>query len=611
MTPAISENMTADTIRIGCASGFWGDSSDAARQLAETGDLDYLVFDYLAEITMSLLSRARAKNPQAGFVPDFVEGVIRPLADTIARKKIKVIANAGGVNPAGCKAAIEAVLAKAGVKLKVAAVLGDDVLPLAGSLRGEGITEMFTGAPLPEHFWSMNAYLGAPAIRDALAAGADIVVTGRAVDSAVTLGALMHAFGWAADDWDRLAAGSLAGHILECGAQATGGLFTDWREVADGWDDMGFPIAECSADGAITVTKPPKTGGLVSPATVAEQLVYEVGDPAAYLLPDVVCDFSQVRLVQTGPDRVAVTGARGRPAPDSYKVSATWHDGFRVTGTLMIGGREAAEKARRVGEAILARSARLLTRRNLGPFTETSIEVLGAEETYGPHARAQETREVVLKIAARHPDKDALEILAREIAPSGTAMAQGITGFAAGRPRVQPLIRLFSFLIAKARVPIEVEIGTDRRAVDIPPVAAPQTPPPLAEGPSDIYTHGVTVPLIALAHGRSGDKGDKANIGIIARDPVFVPLLRGTLTAAAVKTYMAHLVEGEVERFDWPGLNGFNFLLHDALGGGGTASLRYDPQGKAYAQMLLDMPVTVPADWVGAGGPLAGWRDAG
>ena len=431
-------------VRIGCASGFWGDTTFGARQLVDHGAIDYLVFDYLAEITMSLLARARDKDPNAGFVPDFVHGVVKPLAKDIAAKKIKVIANAGGVNPIACKAALEAVLAEAGVALKVAAVIGDDLLPEIDRIRKAAPVEMFSGAAMPAAVLSANAYLGATPIRAALADGADIVVTGRAVDSAVALGALMHAFGWADDDYDRLAAGSAAGHVIECGAQATGGLFTDWRLVADGWDDMGFPVVECVDDGTFVVTKPPGTGGLVSCATIAEQLVYEVGDPAAYLLPDVTCDFSRISLEQVGDDRVAVSGVRGRAPGTHYKVSATWHDGYRVAGTLMIGGFEAAAKAQAVGDALVRRTRRLFRDRNLGDYDEVSLEVLGSEATYGPHSTAKASREVILKLAARHQEKAALELLAREIAPSATAMSPGITGMAGGRPRAQPVIRLFS-----------------------------------------------------------------------------------------------------------------------------------------------------------------------
>lgn len=603
--------MTDRLARIGGASGFWGDTDLGAHQLVRSGLVDYVTFDYLAEITMSLLSRARAKDPDAGFIPDFVKNVVAPLAKDIQKRGVRLLANAGGVNPIACKKAIETVLAEAGVSLTVAAVTGDDLMNLAGDLRQEGVVEMFSGAPFPEKPWSINAYLGAPAIAQALAAEADIVVTGRCADSALVLGVLMHEFGWDIDDWDRLAAGSLAGHIVECGAQATGGLFTDWREIADGWDDMGFPIVECMGDGSFVVTKPPETGGAVNVRTVAEQIVYEIGDPSAYLLPDVTCDFSNVRLTQDGPDRVKVAGASGRAATGTYKVSATWQDGFRSLTTVMVGGIEAAEKAQKVADAILSRTRRRFRDRNLGDYTETSIEVLGAEATYGAHARTAQSREVILKIAVRHPDKAALDIFAREIAPAATAMSPGLTGFAGGRPRATPMVRLFSFLIDKSRVSVQMQVGDRERAAEIATAGQPDSGVELLEGTVEKPPAGSpTVPLIALAHGRSGDKGDKANIGILARDPAFLPVIRAALNADAVRDYMSHAVAGAVERFEWPGLDGLNFVLDQALGGGGTASLRYDPQGKAFAQMLLDFPVPVPAEWLTQGGPLSSWQAA-
>lgn len=599
------------TLRIGGGGGFWGDTEHGAVQLVERGNIDVLIMDYLAEITMSLLARARARQPSAGFAPDFVT-LMRRLAPTLAAKKIRVVVNAGGVNPLGCRDAVEAVLKEAGINLRVAVVTGDDLTPIADELRKEGSREMFSGAPLPAKLWSMNAYLGAFPIAAALAAGADIVITGRCTDSALALAPLIHAFGWANDDYDRLAMGSLVGHILECGTQATGGITTDWQDVP-GWDDMGFPIAECSADGTFVLSKPAGTGGLINRQTVAEQVVYEIGDPRRYILPDVVCDFSDVTIEETGPDQVKITGARGTSPTASYKVSATYADGFKATGTMMIGGRDAAAKARKTGEAILARSRRLMTARNLGDFRRTSIEVLGAEDTYGAHARMAASREVILKLAVHHDDKDACEIFAREFLPSATAMAQGITGFAAGRPKVAPLVRLHSLLVDKAKVTPQVAIGDktfDAKdavlASTAQPAGAPgaATPARLPDGPL------ADVALIALAYGRSGDKGDSANIGIMARRPEFVAAIDASLTAAAVKQYFAHIVTGDVERFPLPGLHGFNFVLHGALDGGGVASLRHDPQGKAFAQMLLDIPVKVPAAWLAPRGPLADFGKA-
>lgn len=601
---------TRPVLRIGCGGGFWGDSEEGPAQLVRSGAIDVLVIDYLAEITMSLLARARVRNPAGGFVPDFIT-TIGALAAEIAERKIRVVVNAGGVNPVGCAAAVEAALesalGQAGVSLRVAAVVGDDLTPIEADLRAAGVTEIATGAKLPAKPWSMNAYLGAFPIAAALEAGADIVVTGRCTDSALVLGPLIQAFGWTEDDLDCLAMGSLAGHIIECGAQATGGLATDWERVP-GWDNMGLPIAECAANGDFTITKPAGTGGLVTPETIAEQVVYEIGDPAAYILPDVVCDFSQVRLIQAGTDRVAVTGARGLPPTATYKASVTYQDGFKAAGTMMIGGRDAVAKARRTADAILTRTRRLLAGRGLADLRRTSVEVLGAEDTYGPHGRGAASREVILKVAVEHELKDGAEVFSREFLPSATAMAQGITGFAAGRPKVGPVVRLFSCLVEKAKVPARVLF--DGREISVPlapPKARAARPRPEASPPADAQPTGPTrnVPLIAIAYGRSGDKGNTANIGILARRPEFVAPIARSLTAEAVRDYFAHIVAGPVQRFALPGLGGFNYLLHEALDGGGTASLRHDPQGKAFAQMLLDIEIPVPARWFDPGGILS------
>ena len=605
-------------VRIGCGCGFWGDSAAGPAQLVRRGELDFLVLDYLSEITLSLLARARRGRPELGYTTDFVSNVMRPLAAEICAHGIRVVANAGGVNPQACRDSLEAVLRQLGVPLRVAVVLGDDITADLDGLRREGVLDLEGERPLPAQVISANAYLGAVPIADALTRGADVVITGRCADSALALGPLIHTFGWGAQDLDRLAMGSLAGHIIECGPQATGGISTDWRAVAGGWDDMGYPIVECWDDGGFVVTKAPGTGGLVNAATVAEQITYEVHDPGRYVLPDVVCDFTGVSLEDLGEDRVRVSGARGLPATAYYKASLTYPDGYRCTATLMIVGADAEERAQLVAEAILKRTRRMFAENGWADYRAVSVEVLGAEAMYGAHTRAQATREVILKIAVAHEAEPPLELFAREIFPAATSMAQGITGFAGGRPAVQPIVRLASCLVPKSKVHarIDLEVRAPVSAIAAPRVATRSAEPlPAAEG---VYASGpgtastawessgpsVEVPLVRLAYGRSGDKGDTANISVLARRPEFVPLLARVLTPAVVSAYLAHLVEGEVRRYDWPGLNGWNFVLERALGGGGVASLRYDPQGKGYAQILMDLPVRVPTSWLEPGGVL-------
>jgi hypothetical protein len=587
-------------VRIGCHSGFWGDTETAAPQLVRHGNVDYLVSDYLAEVTMSIMAAQKQRNPQAGYATDFVTAVMAPLAREIADRKIKVITNAGGVNPQACREAVLKVCEAAGVKLKVALVLGDDLSARADELRRLDIREMDTGSALPQRIASMNAYLGGFPIARALAEGADMVITGRCVDSAVTLGALIHAFGWGMDDHDKLAAGTLCGHVIECGAQCNGGNFTDWRLVP-GYDDIGFPVAEVEPDGSFVLGKPDGTGGLITPATVAEQMLYEIGDPRAYVVPDVVCDFTAATYKQVGKDRVHVSGAKGRPATDSYKVSTTWPDGYKLSTIFMLGGREAMAKGRHSAESIIKKTRRLFADKGWPDYRDVSIEVIGAEATYGPHSRAQESREVVVKIAAKHDQKEALALLGREIAPMSTGGVVGMTGsFGAGRSSPSPVIRMFSCLVPKSLVPVTIDLDGHRIALQEGarsagfslaslPVEAPPAP---SRSPAD----APTVPLVALAYGRSGDKGDNANIGIFARQPEYVAILDAEVTEEAVARYFAHRINGPVTRWRLPGVGGFNFLLHQALGGGGMASLKADPLAKAFAQMLLDMPVRVPAE---------------
>jgi hypothetical protein len=590
--------MSERRVRIGGASGAWGDSPGALPQLLGAG-VGYLMMDYLAEVTMSLLAKARMKQPEGGYPPDAVAYLARCLP-RIAAQGVRVVTNAGGVNPDGCKRALEAAVAAAGLALRVACVEGDDVLPLAPSLREAGLREAVSGAPLPARLLTANAYLGALPIRAALAAGADIVVTGRCADSALALGILMHEFGWDETDYDLLAAGSLVGHILECGPQATGGTFTDWARVP-GWDDIGYPIADCAADGGFVLEKPAGTGGLIVPGVVAEQTLYEIGDPAAYFLPDVTADFSHVTLSQAGADRVRVRGARGRPPTSRYKVSATYEDGYRAVATVSIVGRDAAAKAERTARALIDRAARLFAERGLPGFRATHVEALGAEASYGAASRARGAREVLLRLVVTHESREALDLFARELGSVGLSCAPGTTGIFGGRPKPTPVVRLFTFTLDKAALPMPtVRIGA------APPVAVRvaldggYVPPPPArthEAGAVADEPMMEVTLDRLAYARSGDKGDSANVAIIARDPDYLPLLRRHLTPARVLAQLGALVEGPAERFEAPGLHALNFLIANALGGGGMASPRIDPQGKAYGQMVLEMVVPVPRSW--------------
>ncbi|OGB07072.1 MAG: terpene utilization protein AtuA [Burkholderiales bacterium RIFCSPHIGHO2_12_FULL_69_20] len=603
MSNAAAIDHSRPPLRIGGASGFWGDSSLGAPQLVNSGLIDVLVFDYLAETTMAILASAQRKNPDAGYATDFVEAAMRQVLPQVVQRGIKVVSNAGGINPQACARALAKLADELGMQVRIAVVEGDDVREALPALRaaapGGALTDLVGGQPVPDQLLSANAYLGAEPVARALAAGADVVITGRCVDSAVTLGPLIHHFGWTMDQFDALAGGSLAGHIIECGCQATGGLFTDWDQVPD-WAHIGYPIVDVASDGSFTVGKVPGTGGLISPATVGEQLLYEIGDPGAYLLPDVACDFRQVRIEQVGEHRVRVSGARGSAPPPSLKVSATTLVGWRVDGMTVIVGIDAVAKARRTGESLIERTREMILARGWGDFSATRVEVIGTETLYGPRATTAQLREVIVRVAVRHPRKEALELFTREKAAPGTSWSPGTTGPGGGRGSVSPHIVPCAFLIPRGAVQPVFRLGEQTLAVSMAdtarPLAAPATLPDPAPwtmpaGPTK------TVPLIQLAWGRSGDKGDLSNIGLIARRPEWLPLLWAQVTPEVVKAWFAHLVKGRVDRFHLPGLHAMNLVMHQALEGGGPASLRLDPLGKGMAQMLLELPVQVPADW--------------
>lgn len=599
------------TVKIGGACAFYGDSSMAPTQLMQAG-VDYLMLDYLAEATMSVLGRLHAARPDLGYARDFTDWVWKDNLQLIRETGTRIVTNAGGVNPRACVERMRRWADEAGLSFRIAWIEGDDVHALLPGLAQAGTTELYSGAPFPdpEQVATANAYLGATPIARALAMGADVVVTGRVVDSALALGPLVHEFGWTPGDHDRLAAGSLAGHIIECGAQATGGLFTDWEEVPD-WTHMGYPIVECGADGTFTVTKPAGTGGLVTCATVAEQIFYEIDDPQIYMLPDVVCDFSRVRLAQDGADRVRVTGVVGYPPTGRYKITITHQDGHRCLAFMPVVGRDAARKAERQARAILDRVNGMLVERGLGPFRAHRIEAIGAEATYGANARARDTREVVCKLGVEHEDPAAFRYLQREWDSPTTSLAVGTTGWFGARAQAVPVMRVFSTTVPREHIGVTVHMDGRDEDVAVPPpervfdpdaVDRPAPPPePRAEGDM------VKRPLIELAWARSGDKGDAFNVGVIARRPEYLPWIRAALTTDAVRDWFVHEFDdpakARVERFDAPGLEAVNFHLHDALGGGQFASLRLDPLAKGKAQQLLDFPVAVPAALVtGAGG---------
>lgn len=585
-------------IRIGAATAAFNDSrAGIAQLLAKGGKLDYIILDFLAESVMGMLGRAMANGSGPGYATDFVDSFILPHLATLLERRTRIVTNAGGLDPEACAEAIRRGAEKLGLPVRVGAVSGDNLTQEVSAGIDAGTSDMFDGASIHEKVASADqvnslvAYTGGFPIAAALAAGADIVVTGRAVDSALALGALIHEFGWGPDDFDQLAAGTLAGHLLECSAQVTGGTFTDWQDVPD-WAHIGMPIGECRADGGLVVTKSEGTGGLVSVGTVSEQLLYEVSDPQRYFVADVICDFTGVKLSQVGPDRVAVTGARGLGRTDSYKASLTYEAGWRASAAIPIVGREAGAKARRTGAELFARASSLLRESQLPPYERTRCDVFDAAGSVPPTA--------ICRIVADHRDQAGAQVLARE---QGSAIIQMSVGTTMGLgAMVRPIQRIAGFLIPKTSVsqtvtlngqPVSFQLKTDARAAE-PYVTAPPFPPaPLDADPAQ------TVPLISLAWARSGDKGNLFNVAVIARDPEYLPYIAAALTPERVSEHYGRLLEQggplPVERFSVPGLSALNFVVMNSMEGGVMASSWIDPVAKGMAQLLLDFPVPVSA----------------
>ena len=450
-------------IRVASGQGFWGDDLEAPVRQVEGGPIDVLMMDYLAEVTMSILQKQKARDPALGYARDVVPLMERILPRVVERG-IRVTTNAGGVNPEACARAIAEVGRRLGLagKLRLGVVAGDDILPRLDALlaRGVELRDMDTGRPLSdvrERVVSANAYLGARPVIDALAQGAQVVITGRVTDTGLTLGPIAHRFGWAAEAWDLMAAGTVAGHIIECGAQCSGGNFLGgWPGVPD-LEDVGYPIVEAEADGTFVVTKHPRTGGTVSVASVTEQLVYEMGDPRSYITPDGVADFTTIHLEQQGPDRVRVLGIRGRPATEFLKVSVAYGHGFKAVGTLVYAWPDALAKAREADRVLRARLERLGLR-----FEEVLTEFVGADATHGPLAGAPdpEIAEVQLRVGVRSPDRAAVERFTRELAPLILNGPPSVTGFAGGRPKVEEVVAYWPALVPKAEITPVVRVFT-------------------------------------------------------------------------------------------------------------------------------------------------------
>ncbi len=610
-----------DVLRIGNAGGYWGDDPAALRRQMEGPlQLDYISIDFLAEITMSILQKQMAKDPKAGYARDFVTQV-SPLLQTMKEKGIRIITNAGGVNPRACAQALFEAAHKQGVSLRVAIVEGDNVQAQLGTIyenekkAGQpALLNMDDGrdfAEIKDRVLSANAYFGSKPVLQALQHEPDIVLCGRVTDTGITLAALMHAFGWSEQDHNQLAHGIVAGHIIECGAQATGGNFTDWQKVPH-FENIGFPIVECSADGSFVVTKHPGSGGLVNVQTIREQLLYEMGEPESYITPDVIADFSSIQLKSDGADRVAVSGVRGRKATDLLKLSISYEDGFKSSGALVLSGPDAVAKANCMAELFWKKLNSDLQFAGLSPLEHTRTERIGADSTHGPLSPSGVVSEVLLRLAARDHDINKLKIFRKVLpgmilsGPSGVA----VTG---GAPVISEIVSYWPALVPQHVAPasyVVMEASGSATPVEVASeenICWSETGGVAERSPSDDANQVPVdwearrgemplkrVPLMQLAHARSGDKGDTANIGLIARSQAAFDYLQQTVTASFVKERFGEMCLGQVRRFSVPNLWSLNFLLDHSLDGGGTMSLHIDAQGKTYSQALLRVEVLVP-----------------
>ncbi len=581
--------MGKQRIVIANCGGFWGDDPTAARRQVEGGPIDYLVMDYLAEVTMAILQKQKQKDSARGFAADFLTQ-LRDVLLACVEKDITIISNAGGVNPLACRDAVEKLAVELGVadKVKVGVVLGDDIFDDLDALAAadEPLAHMDTGEPLAsvrDKVLSANVYLGAAPVVKALEMGANIVIAGRITDTAVTLAPMMHEFGWAPDDWDKIAAGVVAGHIVECGTQCTGGNFTDWQLVPS-FHRMGYPLVEANDDATFTVTKHPLTGGLVTVDTVSEQLLYEMGAPA-YISPDVTARFDSIQLKQDGPDRVNVSGIKGGPAPEKLKVSLSFTQGYRAFGRLMVSGPDALAKADAVADSFWDSAG------GKDLYAAALTQRIGYDSCHPP-LDERDPNEVLLQFAVRDHTADNINAhFAPQLVPRVLGTVPGITYLAdQGRPRASSVVGYWPALMSRAPLSVRAVLGNEEVEIPHPDLTGTtaiefEPEPVAAEALPGEETR--TVKLAELCLARSGDKGDTCNVGVIARGPRIYNWLREHLTTEFVKARFAGVCHGEVERFEVPNLLAFNFLLHESLGGGGTLSLLLDAQGKTYAQHLL------------------------
>lgn len=592
-------------IRIGNAGGFWGDDLNAFRRQLMGGQLDYISIDFLAEITMSILRKQQLKNPQMGYVTDFVQ-MIGENAEELYRKGVKVLTNAGGINPLECGRQVARLLKEKNIPLKIAVVTGDNILAEIPHLRKEGISfhNMENGKPFEEvegRIQSANTYIGMWPLVRALETGADIVIAGRVTDTSITMAPMAYEFGWQPGDFDKIASALVAGHIIECGAQVTGGNYSDWRKVTS-WDNMAYPIIEVQPDSTFVVTRHPGTGGLVNADTVREQLVYEMGNPAAYISPDVIADFRSIRLKEEDPDRVKVSGIKGYAPTPFLKVSMAYQEGYVSSGSIIISAPDALNKARTFASIFWNR---------LGlDFQKAHTAYQGYNSCHLNLAHDIEPNEILLTFSIYDEDLKKHEVFSKSIAPLILSGPPGVA-VTGGRPHIKTVLSYWPALIPKEKIMARIHLlneNGDPEAEDSFPSLTGQeaefveltddTVQIATKGSPGSFQGGKKVKLYELCLARSGDKGDTANIGLLARSQEIYTWMKQHISASFVKYLFRETCHGKVVRYELDNLWGLNFLLEESLDGGGTRSLMADPQGKTFAQALLNVEVTAPEDLV-------------
>lgn len=586
------------TVRIGAGQGFYGDSLLPVLDVARYGDVKYIAFDTLAELTLAILEKGRKKDPNAGYTKDVVP-MMKGLLPICRERGIKLITNAGGINPKGAAQAVAAVAQELGLNLKIACVTGDDIYERLDSLAAQGasFTDKESGQPLGairERLLFASVYLGARPIADALAQGADVVITGRTTDTAQFLGPMIYEFGWGEQEWDKLAQGIILGHLMECSGQVAGGnLQVGWEDVPD-LHRIGYPVAEVSEDGSFILTKPEGTGGLVDLRTVKEQFLYEIHDPSTYITPDVICDLTTTKILPAGENRVHVSGTKGRPAPLTLKALLGYSDGWMGEGYISFAWPKALSKAKRASEIVRAR----LTMQGVEP-EEILEEYIGLNSLWGALAPIptdeDQINEVRLRMAIRTRNKRDCELLAREFPPlllSGPPTASAV----AGTPQARELMGLWSTLIPRELIEPAIRVEFVEVAGGTPYAAPTQSArEPMAvtmtsAAPTSKEYRG-KLRLLDLCHARSGDKGDASDISLFANDEAAWAIICKHVTLARVADYFAPVASGPVQRWEVPNVMALKFLVNGALGGGAPRSLRSDNLGKTFASALLRMEI--------------------